>query len=82
MILKAKTAYGDDANPLSNRRVFKFIHFYMRANRYRDIAPASLFPERGRGAGSRLRAKGFEGVQARTVTNNTVYHAPHSGAVS
>jgi hypothetical protein len=31
MILKAK-AYGDDANPLSNRPVFKFIHFYMSAD--------------------------------------------------
>jgi hypothetical protein len=29
MMLKAKTAYGDDADPLSNRRVFRFIHFYM-----------------------------------------------------
>jgi hypothetical protein len=32
MILKAKLAYGDDANPPSNRRVFKFIHFYMSAD--------------------------------------------------
>ena len=33
MILKAKTAYGDDANPLSNRRVFRFMHFYMSADK-------------------------------------------------
>jgi len=34
MILKAKTAYGDDANPLSNRRVFRFMHFYMSADTF------------------------------------------------
>ena len=29
---QSKTAYGDDANPLSNRRALKFIHSYVSAD--------------------------------------------------
>ncbi len=31
---QSKTAYGDDANPLSNRRALKFIHSYVSADIY------------------------------------------------
>src|SRR6266704_2234390 len=30
---QSKTAYGDDANPLSNRRALKFIHSYVSADK-------------------------------------------------